>query len=104
MPANERDPVTTRARTDRAPREPVPLGEGLTELDQDIAGTMASEGGRSAQAVEAPLSIPDASAWRRRRRALFAAAALGAAAGVLLVVGGGRPRTGSRLSPTRRVT
>ena len=94
MRSDERDPVTTRARSGSTAREPISRDEGLTALDQDLAGTMAFEGGRSAQAVEAPLTAPDVSLLRRRRRALYVAAALGAVAGVLLVIGTRQVRVG----------
>ena len=94
MRSDDRDPVTTRARSDSMAREPVPRGEGLTALDQDRAGTMASEGGRSAQAVEAPLTAPGVTLQPRRRRALYVAAALGVVAGVLLVIGTRQARVG----------
>jgi hypothetical protein len=88
-----RDPLLTRARTDlTSPREPRPLGEGLTALDDDLAGTMASEGGRSAQEVEAPLSAADHPNLPTRHRSLYAAAALVALAGALVLFAGLRHR------------
>jgi len=81
---------------DGAQRDPPPLGEGLTALDQDLAGTMASEGGRSAQVVEAPLTTADVSILRRRRLSLYATAGIAALAGGMLALSMMRLRSSPR--------
>jgi len=86
MMNDPQEPITTRARTDAAPADRRPLAEGLTALDQDLAGTMADEGGRSAQTVDGGrLATADVSLRPRRRVPLWLAFALGAAAAALLV-------------------